>query len=549
TTRHRGASNAAQRSPRSGRPAHARAAAPSGARRGPAASVGGMTGPNLATRVGAAIARRRPAAPPDGPAAAPAHQALPAGPAPGPPPRPRLAPPPRRPPPPGAAPRPRTPGRSKEAAQAPPTPAPPPVAPSAPPAGPGRSRPAWVLAVLRRHWLFAVLLAAGLVLRVLVTVAYRPALIYVDTLKYLYGASPGSEPLGYRLILKVILAVGDLGTVAAIQHLLGLAIGVTLYVVLQRRGLSRWVAALTTAPVLLDAYELQMEQLIMPGVAFEALIVAGLAVLLWRPVVTVPFAAMAGVILAASATVMQLGQVLVVPAVIFLLAAGRGWRRSMTTSAALAAAFLGVILAYCGFSYVHDGHFWVAHRQSLAGRMAVSADCATLKLSAPARAICPTPAQQAPGPDWLELAGQSPLSKNAIQAGFKPGPAISDLNSAVLRQQPFRVAASIIRDSVRLFALTREPVLSVTPIGRWQFQTGYPTYPPWVNVCPAGSFSPENCMVEQKAVQRQVAPITGLLVRPDGEIVVGVQHKAFGRFHASLLKPAYGGPAQGDRPL
>jgi len=402
--------------------------------------------------------------------------------------------------------------------------------------------------MLRRHWLIAVLLAAGLVLRILVAAAYRPALIYVDTLKYLYGASPGSEPLGYHLILKVILAVGDLSAVAAIQHLLGLAMGVTLYVVLQRRGVPRWVAALTAAPVLLDAYQLQMEQLIMPDVWFEALVVAGLAVLLWRPVVTAALAAVAGLILAASATVMQLGVLLIVPAVIFLLAAGRGWRRSLTTSAALATAFLGVIVAYCGFSYVHTGHFWLAHRQPLAGRLAVSADCATLKLPANARVICPTPAQQALGPDWLEHSGQSPLANNSLPKGTK-GAAISALNSAVLHQQPFRVAASILRDSVRLFALTREPVQSVTPIGRWQFQTGYPTYPPRVNVCPAGSFSPEDCMVGQQAVQRRVAPITDLLVRPDGTIVVGVQRKLFGAFHPSVLKPAYGGPAQVNRPL
>src|SRR6516162_3851503 len=43
----------------------------------------------------------------------------------------------------------------------------PPVAPSAAHAGPGRSRPAWNPAMLRRHWLIAVLLAAGLVLRIL----------------------------------------------------------------------------------------------------------------------------------------------------------------------------------------------------------------------------------------------------------------------------------------------------------------------------------------------------------------------------------------------
>ncbi|MBO0818940.1 MAG: hypothetical protein J2P30_27710, partial [Actinobacteria bacterium] len=423
------------------------------------------------------------------------------------------------------------------------------VAPSATQVGPGRSRPARTLAVLRHHWLFAVLLAAGLALRILVTVAYRPALIYVDTLKYLYGASPGSEPLGYHLIIKVILVAGDLGTVAAIQHLLGLAMGVTLYVVLLRRGIPRWVGALTAAPVLLDAYELQMEQTIMPDVWFEALVVAGLAVLLWRPVVSPAFAAVAGVILAASATVMQLGVVLVVPAVIFLLAAGRGWRRSLTTSAALAAAFLGVILAYCGFSYVHTGHFWLAHRQSLAGRMAVSADCATLKLSAATRATCPSPAQQALGPDWLEHSGKSPLYSAPLPPGVKHGAAIAELNSAVLHQQPFRVAASILRDSARLFALTREPVRSVTPIGRWQFQAGYPTYPPRVNVCPAGSFSPENCMVGEQAVQRRVAPVTDLLVRPGGTIVVGVQRKAFSAFHPSVLKPAYGGPAQVNRPL
>ena len=60
--------------------------------------------------------------------------------------------------------------------------------------GPGARRPSRC----RRHWLVSALLAAGLVLRVLTQVGYRPALIYVDTLKYLYGASPGADPLGYR---------------------------------------------------------------------------------------------------------------------------------------------------------------------------------------------------------------------------------------------------------------------------------------------------------------------------------------------------------------
>jgi hypothetical protein len=540
-----------------------------------------MTGPNLATRVGAAIARRKPAsAPPDAPSqdapppeaasadapaqdtapppdAAPAEDSAPAadsapavhgaGPSQDATPAQDTVPAADSAPPHGAAPaRDAGPAQDAEPAQPPATP---------PATGPQRNRPspAWALAVLRRHWLFAALLTAGLVLRVLTMAAYHPALIYVDTLKYLYGASPGSEPFGYTVALKIVLAVGDLGTVAALQHLLGLAMAVTLYVVLLRRGIPRWVAAITTAPVLLDAYQLQMEHTIMPDVLFEALVLTGLAVLLWRPMVTPGFAAVGGLILAVSATVMQLGVILVVPAMIYVLAAaGGGWRRAVTSSGALVIAFAAGILGYSGASYIHDGHFWLARRQSLAGRLAASADCATLQISAAAKAVCPTPAQQTLGPDWLEHSGQSPLANpvtNPLPPGAKRGAAIAELNAAVMGQQPLRVAGGILHDAVRLFALTREQTAGVTPIGRWQFQDGYPEYPPWVSVCPPGPYNPDACMTGQQAIQKRVAPVTGLLVRPGGPIVIGVQRQLFGAFHAHTLKPSYGGPAQVDHPI
>src|SRR5499427_305552 len=145
-------------------------------------------------------------------------------------------------------------------------------------------RPArWPLAgVLRRHWLAAVLLAAGLVLRVLALLDYRPAL-FLDATRYLYN-SYGNDPVGYEGPLRAILwAAGNFDAVLAVQHLLGLAMAVVIYLLLLRRGTPRWLAALATAPVLLDAYQLQIEQTLMPDVWFEALIVAGLTILLWRP--------------------------------------------------------------------------------------------------------------------------------------------------------------------------------------------------------------------------------------------------------------------------
>ncbi len=135
-------------------------------------------------------------------------------------------------------------------------------------------------AVLRRHWLAAMLLAAGLALRVLAQFAYRPAL-FLDAVRYLYN-SYGNDPVGYEGPLRAILFAGNFDAVAAVQHVLGLAMALVIYLLLLRRGAGRWLAALAMAPVLLDAYQLQDEQTIMPGTFFQALIVAGLAVLLWQ---------------------------------------------------------------------------------------------------------------------------------------------------------------------------------------------------------------------------------------------------------------------------
>jgi hypothetical protein len=373
--------------------------------------------------------------------------------------------------------------------------------------------------LLRRHWLIAALLAAGLVLRVMAQLAYQPPLIYVDTLKYLYGASPGSEPLAYTAVLRIVVPAGGLSTVAVLQHLLGLAMGAVLYLVLLRRGAPRWLAAVAAAPVLLDAYQLQMEQTIMPDVWFEALIVAGLAALLWRPAASLRLVLAAGLILGVSATFKQLGETLAVPAVVYLLVAEDGWRGRLTKAAALCLAFLLPVLAYCSYSYARNGHFRLAHGQATTGRLAASADCATLRLPAAVRPLCPTPHEQSFGPDWLEHSGHSPLFATPLPPGAKRYKLISQLNSAVVSQQPLRVAASIASDWVRLFAVTRSPTSWVTPISRWQFQTHYPTYPPWVTLAPGNV------------------------------IVVGVQKVAFTPFVHHPLKPAYGGAAQVSQPL
>jgi hypothetical protein len=346
-----------------------------------------------------------------------------------------------------------------------------------------RARGPAALAALRRHWLAAALLAAGTVFRVLVLLAYRPALFFVDSVRYLYNAE-GMDPVGYKGPLRAILFVANFDTVAGVQHLLGLGMAVVIYLLLLRRGVSRWLAALAIAPVLLDGYQLQIEQMIMPDVWFEALIVAGLAILLWSSEPGWRRVVIGGIVLGTSATVAQVGEALLPAAVIYLLAVGGGWRRAIGKAAAVCGSFAVPILVYCTVSLMLSGAFFLSHSgvTSFYGRAASAVDCATIKLPAAERGMCPTKAQQAMGPDWLEYNDGSPIRPyyNHLPRG-EVDSLISNFNHRVLEQQPQRLAGAYGRDVAKLFALTRETMQGDTPISRWQFQTTYTYYPPWTS--------------------------------------------------------------------
>jgi hypothetical protein len=345
-------------------------------------------------------------------------------------------------------------------------------------------------AVLRYHWLASIVIAAGVALRVLAQMAYHPAIIYIDTLKYLYDAWPGSDPVGYKIPLKLILLAGDLGTVEVVQHLLGIAIAVTLYLVMIRRGLPRWLSALAIAPVMLDAYQVQVESMIMPDIWFEALVVAGLAVLLWRPMPSMRLALIGGALLGASTGIRQIGEVLIIPALIYVVALRGGWRKIVQNATAITCAFALAVLFYLSADYQLAGHFYISRSSgSLTyGRMAGAADCGTLKLPKIERPLCPTKTQQANGPDWLDHSVTSPLRTYDTKLPFNMLPAegqlIANFNRAVERQQPTRVVSAIFRDSAKLFAIDRYTSPGDTAIVRWQFQRNFPTaqYGPWISV-------------------------------------------------------------------
>jgi Dolichyl-phosphate-mannose-protein mannosyltransferase len=348
----------------------------------------------------------------------------------------------------------------------------------------GATRSRLLVSLARRHWLLALLLTAGLVLRILAEVAYRPVLLYIDSIKYLIGAYPGNDPPGYKFALRPLLTVGNLDSIATIQHALGLAMAVTIYLVLLRRGAPRWPSALAVAPVLLDGYQLQIEQVVMPDVMFEVLIVAGVAALLWSGRPRMWLTVVAGLALGASATARQVGEILILPALLYLAIALPGWRERLRQGTCVIAAFALPILfaSFTNYIKLHDFSLAPYASGSIYGRMAEAADCSTLKLPSYERSLCPSAQQKKLGPDGLDHDTGSPIKYFTAPPGMDASKLVSNFDRRVVLQQPLNVLASAGQDAMKLFALHRVTFPGDRPISRWQFQTTYPQYPPYIVV-------------------------------------------------------------------
>ncbi|HYS35274.1 MAG TPA: hypothetical protein VEO01_06500, partial [Pseudonocardiaceae bacterium] len=232
-------------------------------------------------------------------------------------------------------------------------------APPAAAARPGR----WqrLNTLLARNWLVTALLVAGTALRVITWLAYQPALLYTDSYYYLFNVDPLNpqylDPIGYPLfVLKPLLPIGGLALVSAVQHLAGIGMALLLYRIALRCGARRWLAALVTAPVLLDGFQLQIEQNILSDVWLEVLLVVLCWLLVGRGVPRPRVAAVVGLVLALAMTVRMVAIALIVPAVIYALLAGRQWRlgrhgcrKIAARLGALVGVFGVVVVAYAGY--------------------------------------------------------------------------------------------------------------------------------------------------------------------------------------------------------
>jgi hypothetical protein len=331
----------------------------------------------------------------------------------------------------------------------------------------------------RRHRLFLALITGGLVARIVVTLAYQPAILFFDSLTYLANARdlvpPQVRPLGYGAFLHLVIGIGHLAAVPVVQHAIGLGIGVLIYALLLRLRVRRWLAALAAAPVLFDGFQLSLEQYVLSESLFELLIVAACVLLLWRRKPSVALAAGAGALFALAALTRSVGLVVLGPALVVavLLTLPRPW-----PALALLAAFALPVAGYATWFHSKHGKYGITALggQMLYARVAPFADCTKLTLTAQERVLCPREplGQRMPVKRYMWSPTRSPVFRIPAESRDRVA---RQFARHVIVQQPVAYTRTVLGDALHAFALTGSLAGDDGP-GQWRFRAQYPVFRP-----------------------------------------------------------------------
>src|SRR4051794_9936134 len=181
-------------------------------------------------------------------------------------------------------------------------------------------------------------------LRVIQMVGYEPAILsHWDEGSYVQAAATqifanAYRPAGYSVFLRgAHLLSGDLAFTVGLQHLLGLATAVLVYLICRRCGARRWTALVPASIVALSGDQLYAEHVLLSEAVFIPLVVAACYCALRfldasgaeaGPVRTGGWLAGAALLVACLVLVRTVALALVPVFVIWVLAAAGGrWRR------------------------------------------------------------------------------------------------------------------------------------------------------------------------------------------------------------------------------
>ncbi len=324
-----------------------------------------------------------------------------------------------------------------------------------------------------RTFTVAFLLAAAV--RAAAMLAFRPAIWFGgDSASYLAVALRGqpddSRVSGYGLFLRLLYPFHSFMLVVGVQHLLGLLIGVSIYLLLRRRfRLPAWGATLAAVPVLFDAYQIELEHEILSDVLFEFLVVAAVVVALWwrrdRPPAWAEVTA--GLLLGLSSIVRPIGLPLLALYLCYLVLRRTGWR---VLGAALLAGAIPLVMYVAWFDDTfHMVNFTRSSGIFLWSRTMSFANCSVIEPPADEAVLCPPSIHRLGASSYIWVA-QSPLNK--IPGGrftAKKNRLAQDFALRAIAARPAGYAVAVLHDFTLSFYWNRPQHPSPYTADKYQF--------------------------------------------------------------------------------
>jgi hypothetical protein len=342
--------------------------------------------------------------------------------------------------------------------------------------------------------LFSWALAAGALLRLITILGYPGALwFWGDSFVYL-GASLRPQPnlskaTGYSFFLRALLPFHSLTLVVTIQHLMGLAVAVMIYVLLRRNGVSKLWSAVATLPQLLDGYIIEDEHMIMTETLFTFLLMIAMLMLLWKPRPVWWKMLVAGLVTGCAALVRTDGEVMYAIFPLFLLLRGMSWKtaRGWLMAIAFAVASLVPYAAYAGWFHdyypqYHKYDITLAEGFFLWGRVSSFADCAVIQPTPAEAKICPTDAIVDRTPPGNFVWENPYIHSSTLNPGFTPVSPASDklltgFAERAIEKQPLQYVKTVVKDVGLSFGIPRIAYPGPGTTFYYSFHTHYEVAP------------------------------------------------------------------------
>jgi Dolichyl-phosphate-mannose-protein mannosyltransferase len=346
--------------------------------------------------------------------------------------------------------------------------------------------------LVREHRLFSAALVAGAFLRLLAVLGYPGALWFAgDSYVYL-GAALRPQPnlsksTGYSLFLRALLPFHSLTLVVVLQHLMGLAVAVMIYVLLRRNRVSKLWSTVATLPVLLDGYIIEDEHMIMAEALFTFLLMAAMLMLLWRRDVKWWTALIAGLLVGYAVDVRTEGAVVIVLFPLFLLIRGwmtHGWKhlRGWLAAVLMAVGCLIPVGAYASWFHARTGHYGMTMSTGFYvwGRVSSFADCAVIKPTGNEAKVCPTQplSERTPPGNWVWHA--PPFHGNGVNTVGSPvAPAVDKLLQSfaihAVEAQPLGYVKTVVENTMLSFGFPRIAYPGPGTVNYYSFHLHYKT--------------------------------------------------------------------------